>query len=86
MNIWCLMKPFREALLDLPIERWTSETQKLLLRHGQSMEQTATNAFKTGIIDRRSYLLLTKGFSGDEASEGTDVDEAIISRRPLGIG
>jgi defect in organelle trafficking protein DotB len=63
----------RETLLDMPIERWTSETQKLLLRHGQSMEQTATNAFKSGVIDRRSYLLLTKGFSGDEVRE-EDVD------------
>ena len=59
----------RESLLDLPIERWTTETQKLLLRHGQSMEQTATNAFKAGLIDRRTYLLLTKGFSGDEVKE-----------------
>ncbi len=34
----------RETLLDLPIERWTAETQRLLLKHGQSMEQTATKA------------------------------------------
>jgi defect-in-organelle-trafficking protein DotB len=56
----------RETLLDLPIEKWTSETQRLLVRYGQTMEQTATKAFKAGQIDRRSYLLLTKGFSGDE--------------------
>jgi defect-in-organelle-trafficking protein DotB len=56
----------REILLDLPIEKWTSETQRLLVRYGQTMEQTATKAFKDGIIDRRSYLLLTKGFSGDD--------------------
>jgi defect-in-organelle-trafficking protein DotB len=58
----------REALLDQPIERWTAETQRLLLRHGQSMEQTATQAFKDGVIDRRTYLLLIKGYSGDEES------------------
>lgn len=57
----------REALLDLPIERWTAETQRFLQRSGQTMEQTATKAFKAGIIDRRTYLLLTKGFSSDEA-------------------
>lgn len=57
----------RETLLDMPIERWTSETQRLLVRYGQTMEQTSTKAFKAGLIDRRSYLLLTKGFSGDEA-------------------
>jgi defect-in-organelle-trafficking protein DotB len=64
----------RETLLDLPIERWTAETQRLLRRHGQSMEDTATAAFKKGLIDRRSYLLLVKGFSGvkddDEAEDG----------------
>ena len=54
----------RETLLDLPIELWTNETQRLLLRHGQSMEQTATKAFKNGLIDRRTYLHLVKGFSG----------------------
>jgi defect-in-organelle-trafficking protein DotB len=59
----------RETLLDLPIERWTAETQRLLLGHGQSMEQTATKAYKAGVIDRRTYLLLTKGFSGDETEE-----------------
>jgi len=63
----------REILLDLPLERWTSETQRLLQRHGQTMEQTATKAFKGGIIDRRTYLLLIKGFSGDEAdADGLD--------------
>jgi len=62
----------RETLLDLPIEKWTSETQRLLLRHGQTMEQTATKAFKSGIIDRRSYLLLTKGFSGDDVASDSE--------------
>jgi defect-in-organelle-trafficking protein DotB len=57
----------RETLLDLPIEKWTSEAQRLLARYGQTMEQTATKAFKAGVIDRRSYLLLTKGFTADEA-------------------
>jgi defect-in-organelle-trafficking protein DotB len=57
----------RETLLDMPIESWTAETQRLLLRYGQTMEQTATKAFKDGIIDRRSYLLLTKGFTVDDS-------------------
>jgi defect-in-organelle-trafficking protein DotB len=57
----------REILLDMPLERWTSEAQRLVVRYGQTMEQTATAAFKGGLIDRRAYLLLTKGFSGDEA-------------------
>ena len=60
----------RETLLDMSIERWTSETQRLLLRYGQTMEQTATKTFKAGIIDRRTYLLLIKGFSGDDVDGG----------------
>jgi defect in organelle trafficking protein DotB len=64
----------RELLLEQPIERWTAETQRLLQRYGQTMEQTATAAFKRGDIDRRSYLLLTKGFSGDEADGELDDD------------
>jgi defect in organelle trafficking protein DotB len=68
----------REILLDLPIEKWTLETQRLLVRYGQTMEQTATKAFKEGIIDRRSYLLLTKGFSGDD-TEHDFVDEEALT-------
>ncbi|MEJ0061704.1 MAG: ATPase, T2SS/T4P/T4SS family [Alphaproteobacteria bacterium] len=59
----------REILLDMPIERWTSEAQRLLVRYGKTMEQSATSAFKAGLIDRRWYLLLTKGFSGDERED-----------------
>ncbi len=62
----------REILLDLPVEKWTSETQRLLVRYGQTMEQTATKAFRAGLIDRRSYLLLTKGFTGEEGSVSDD--------------
>jgi defect-in-organelle-trafficking protein DotB len=65
----------RETLLDLPIERWTSETQRLLHRYGQTMEQTATNVFKKGIIDRRTYLHLVKGFSGADADVVDKPDE-----------
>jgi len=57
----------REIMLELPVERWTSEAQRLLVRYGKTMEQSATAAYKAGFIDRRWYLLLTKGFSGDES-------------------
>jgi len=63
----------REMLLDLPIEKWTYETQRLLMRYGQTMEQTATKAFKEGLIDRRSYLLLTKGLT---TTDGDDDDDS----------
>jgi defect-in-organelle-trafficking protein DotB len=61
----------REQLLDMPLERWTTETQRFLVRYGKTMEQSANEAFKAWLINRRTYLLLTKGFSGDE---GYDLD------------
>lgn len=64
----------REILLDTPIERWTSETQRLLRRQGQSMEETALKAFKGKMIDKNTYLFLTQGFSGD--SSVTDNDDS----------
>jgi defect-in-organelle-trafficking protein DotB len=68
----------RETLLDLPTEKWTGATRELLLKHGQPMELTANKAFKEGIIDNRSRLLLTKGFMADERedeSKGLNKDE-----------
>jgi defect-in-organelle-trafficking protein DotB len=56
----------RETLLDLPVEHWTSETRKLLLAHGQSLEKTTQDAFDKGLIDRRTHLLLTKGYNSDQ--------------------
>lgn len=65
----------RETLLDQPLEGWTTETQRLLVRYGQTMEQTATKAFRADLIDRRTYLLLTKGYSGDESGDPEFDDE-----------
>jgi defect-in-organelle-trafficking protein DotB len=67
----------REMLLDMPPERWTTETQRLLLRYGQTMEQSANRAFKEGLIDRRAYLLLTKGFSGDDLFQEEDASDTL---------
>ncbi len=64
----------REIMLDLPVERWTSEAQRLLVRYGKTMEQSATTAYKSGQIDRRWYLLLTKGFSGEESMDDRSFD------------
>jgi defect-in-organelle-trafficking protein DotB len=59
----------REQLLDMQVERWTSETQRFLVRYGKTMEQSANADFKDGLIDRRTYLLLTKGLSGGDIGE-----------------
>jgi defect-in-organelle-trafficking protein DotB len=60
----------REQLLDMPVERWTMEAQRFLVRYGRTMEQSANMAFKSNLIDRRAYLLLTRGLSSDEGSSG----------------
>lgn len=57
----------REQLLELPVERWTAETQRFLVRYGRTMEQSADAAFKAGQIDRRTYLMVTRGFTLDES-------------------
>ncbi|MDX2027618.1 MAG: ATPase, T2SS/T4P/T4SS family [Alphaproteobacteria bacterium] len=62
----------REILLDMPYENWTNETQRLLKRQGQPMEESASKAFKAGHIDRRSYLYLTQGFAGDDKKDTAD--------------
>jgi defect-in-organelle-trafficking protein DotB len=64
----------REILLDMPLEKWTAETQRLLQRYGQPMEETAARAFKDHIIDRRTYLFLTQGFSGEDDKKGADAE------------
>lgn len=63
----------REILLNMSPDVWTTETQRLLIRYGQTMEKSANKVFKEGLIDRRSYLMLTKGFSTDD-----DVDESQV--------
>lgn len=65
----------REQLLDMPIERWTTECQRFLVRYGQTMEQAANIAFKAGSIDRRTYLFLIKGLSGDEQYDDSEFDQ-----------
>jgi len=62
----------REQLLDMPMEQWTLGTQRLLVRHGRTMEQSANAAFKDGLIDRHAYLLLTKGYSGGGGQDGDE--------------
>jgi len=64
----------REQILETPLEKWTFETQRFLVRYGKTMEKSANDAFKAGLIDKRTYLLLTKGFSADEVSQDISLD------------
>lgn len=49
----------REKLLDMDYKKWQSEIQRLIPPNGQTMSQSAANAFESGDIDRRQYLLLS---------------------------
>lgn len=53
----------RERLLEAPIDRWTSEAQRMVVQFGRSMEKSAQRAYDEGLIDRRWFLMLAKGFS-----------------------
>jgi defect-in-organelle-trafficking protein DotB len=59
----------RERMLETPLERWTSETQRLVVQFGRTMEKSAQRAYDAGDIDRRWLLMLAKGFSAT-ADEG----------------
>jgi defect-in-organelle-trafficking protein DotB len=55
----------REHLLDTSLENWTLETQNLLEKYGRTMQKAANEAYSQGLIDRRHYLTLSRGF-GEE--------------------
>ena len=59
----------REQLLNMSIDKWTVESQRFLVRYGRTMEQSANDAFKKGLIDNHTYLFLTKGFSNEDIAE-----------------
>ena len=51
----------REKLLDMDIEQWTNEIQRMIPAYGQTMSKSATIVFEKGLIEKRHYLLLTAG-------------------------
>jgi defect-in-organelle-trafficking protein DotB len=53
----------RERILETPLEKWTAEAQRLVTQFGRPMERSAQRAFDAGLIDRRWFLMLAKGFS-----------------------
>ncbi len=57
----------REHLLDTPLENWTSETQNLLEKFGKTMQRAANEVYAQELIDRRHYLMLSRGYG-----EGAD--------------
>jgi defect-in-organelle-trafficking protein DotB len=51
----------REKLLDMDIEEWTNEIQRMIPFYGQTMAKSATIIFEKDLIEKRHYLLLTAG-------------------------
>ena len=51
----------REKLLDMEIEDWTNEIQRMIPFYGQTMAKSATIVFEKELIEKRHYLLLTAG-------------------------
>jgi defect-in-organelle-trafficking protein DotB len=54
----------REKLLDMEFDDWTNEITRMIPAYGQSMNKSATDAFESGLIEKRHYLALTAGESG----------------------
>ena len=54
----------REKLLDMDIDDWTNEIERLIPSYGRTMTESATIEFENGTIDKRHYLLMTGGGGG----------------------
>lgn len=49
----------REKLMDMSFTDWPAEIQRAIPDYGQTMERSAEIIFENGVIDRRTYLLLS---------------------------
>jgi defect-in-organelle-trafficking protein DotB len=49
----------REKLMDMNYNEWPPEMQRMISRYGRTMQRSAEIVFEEGIIDRRTYLLLS---------------------------
>lgn len=49
----------REKLMDMDYNQWPPEIQRMINQYGRTMQRSAEIVFEAGIIDRRTYLLLS---------------------------
>ena len=56
----------REKLMDMDYREWSAELSRMVPIYGQSMKETASQFFDEGLIERRTYLMLSSG-SGESA-------------------
>ena len=59
----------RDELLDSNLDAATSNTRRMLQLYGQTMETDATDKFKKGIIDERTYKLICTRQNRDETKK-----------------
>lgn len=58
----------REKLMDMDYKEWSAEISRMIPFYGQTMKKTASQFFDQGLIERRTYLMLSSG-SGDSGGE-----------------
>ena len=51
----------REKLLDMDMNEWSNEIERMIPSYGRSMNASATKVFEDGLIEKRHYLMLTSG-------------------------
>lgn len=62
---WMLFsEEVRDRLLSMHFEEWPGEIQRILPYYGRTMARSAELAFEAGLINRRSYLLLSQATGG----------------------
>lgn len=49
----------RDKLMEMDFKDWPAEIQRIIQFHGQTMAESAGIAFDAGLIDRRSYIMLS---------------------------
>jgi defect in organelle trafficking protein DotB len=54
----------RDKLLNMDYQDWPSELSRMVSFYGQSMSKSASLAFEAGLIDRRTYIVLSSSTSG----------------------
>jgi len=54
----------RDKLLNMDYQDWPNELSRMVQFYGQSMSKSASLAFEAGLIDRRTYIVLSSSTSG----------------------
>lgn len=58
----------RDKLMDMDFKEWPGEIQRMLPYYGRTMAESAAQAFEKGLIDRRTYIMLSSSTGAGGAS------------------